>query len=557
VHNALCAFVAGYAVAQKKIVVLFQDGSNQVAPIDYRDIVLTFSSSNQIPGLLRPTLNRVYDVLQTGRFDSPEVENLGVLRSLDLGDVAAENEIGGLLQYFVPTGPSTTARHGHARLVIGRKGSGKTAIFYEVRNSEGRGLDHLVLDLKPEGHQFLRLREFVESRMRPGMREYTLTAFWTYILLTELARKLLDADARVARHDPNRFRDWQELEHVYRRHDPGEEADFSQRLYRQVNRIVNQLEGIPDSEVSEEMTEVIYAGDVRVLREAVTNYIQAKEGVWLLVDNLDKGWPIRGSTDTDILLIRSLLEATRKVQQWFEDKQVEFKCLVFLRTDIYDQLQMSIPDKGKDTAIRVEWPDPAVFESIVGRRVQASTDLSGSFRDDIWPAICEPLVGSQDSFSYIVDRTLMRPRDLLTFLQRAVDTAINRGHSRITEEDVRFAETLYSNELLGNIEAEIVDTNPELSGVFGAFEGSSVSLDPQDAAEYVEIYTDCTPTTSKDAIRKLIWYGFFGIQSPLFGEVKYSYSFPDFRRLMYPLENNEATLVVHPAFRAALNISDQ
>jgi hypothetical protein len=46
------------------------------------------------------------------------------LHKIDLGDVAAENEITGLRSYFVQTGPAVQARRGHARLVVGRKGSG-------------------------------------------------------------------------------------------------------------------------------------------------------------------------------------------------------------------------------------------------------------------------------------------------------------------------------------------------------------------------------------------------------------------------------------------------
>ena len=202
VHNALTAFIAGYAVARERIVTLFQEGLSAVQPIDYRDIVLPYELAGRISGLIRPTLNRVYDVLQSTRFDSPEVTDLGILRELDLGDLAAENEVRGLQQYFVPTGQSITARQGHAPLVVGRKGSGKSAIFYEIRNSEGRGIHELVLDLRPEGNQFVRLREYVEAQLSGGMQEFALTGFWTYLLLTEIARKVLRHDSSLARYDP-------------------------------------------------------------------------------------------------------------------------------------------------------------------------------------------------------------------------------------------------------------------------------------------------------------------------------------------------------------------
>ena len=81
-----------------------------------------------------------------------ETENF--LEQIDLGDTAAENEIAGLETYFVKTGQYHQAKQGHARLIIGRKGSGKTATFYEVRKSIGLSKYKLILDLKPEGHQF-------------------------------------------------------------------------------------------------------------------------------------------------------------------------------------------------------------------------------------------------------------------------------------------------------------------------------------------------------------------------------------------------------------------
>ena len=112
VHNALAAFVAGYAVGRQNIVALLQEGLSTILPIDYRDIVLPYELASQVPTILKPILDRVYDSLQSSRFDSPEVTELGVLRDLDLGDVAAENEIRGLQEYFVPTGQSNHSAAG-------------------------------------------------------------------------------------------------------------------------------------------------------------------------------------------------------------------------------------------------------------------------------------------------------------------------------------------------------------------------------------------------------------------------------------------------------------
>ena len=557
VHNALAAFIAGYGVGRERIVALLQEGLSTAQPIDYRDIVLPYELASQIPSLLRPTLYRVYEVLQSSRFDSPEATDLGVLRELDLGDVAAENEIRGLQEYFVPTGQSITARQGHAPLVVGRKGSGKSAIFYEIRNSEGRGVHELVLDLRPEGNQFARLREYVEEQLSGGMQDFALTGFWTYLLLTEIARKLLEQDSSLARRDPDRLKRYQNLEVVYADHNPGELVDFPQRLVYYVDRLVSQGSQGNIAAVSvEAIMQSLYAGESRPLREAVIEYLRHKSSVWLLIDNLDKSWPIGGSHSTDILLIRSLLEATRKLRNQLQDRDTEFKSLVFLRSDIYDHLVEEIPDKGKETAIRLEWNDPAAFERIVERRILASTDLQGDFREEIWPSICAPLVNTEDSFGFILDRTLMRPRDLLMFLHRCVETAINRGNNRVDETDILFAEKGYSNDMLRNLQYEIEDLNPAYHDLLESFALATPELDMEDARLQLGVYAGLEdPEEADKAIFTLIRYGFLGVKGGVFRKPTYAFSFNGgFARLRYPLDNDDGTLVIHPAFRAALEV---
>ncbi len=147
------------------------------------------------------------------------------------------------------------------------------------------------------------------------------------------------------------------------------------------------------------------------------------------------------------MIVRALLEATRKLQRQMEENDVDFKCLVFLRTDIYEHLVQQTPDKGKDTAIRLDWDDPGVFQEIVKKRVSASTDLQGSFRE-VWPVLFDSHIGTEDSFNYILERTLMRPRDLLTFLHRATEVAVNRGHGKVSSDDISQAEKSYSEDLV-------------------------------------------------------------------------------------------------------------
>ena len=108
--------------------------------------------------------------------------------------------------YFVPTGEYNETKRGHARLVVGRKGAGKTAIFYSVRSTYKPSRAHLVLDLKPEGHQFAKLRESVLEHLSTGVQQHVLTAFWNYLLLMEIARKVVDDESQISHQNFDRRR---------------------------------------------------------------------------------------------------------------------------------------------------------------------------------------------------------------------------------------------------------------------------------------------------------------------------------------------------------------
>jgi hypothetical protein len=551
-HNARSALICGMAMAQQKAVLMLQEElSPQTQPLDYRDVVKPYVNAANVPGLMREFLSNVVELMQVDDVGG-EDSGINLLADLDLGDVAAENEIAGLRHYFVRTGQAVQARQGHARLVIGRKGAGKTAIFYDVRAAVRRGHERLVVDLKPEGHQFLQLKESLLEKLGTGLQEHTMVAFWHYLLLSELARASLERDRSIARLDPLRSERYDRLQSVYGSHDPGVDLDFSQRLLQQVDRVTRRLGGLSADDVAPRITEVIYSNDYRELNEALREYLRGKEAVWLLVDNLDKGWPIRSATPTDILVVRSLLEATRKLQREFGNQDLEFHCLVFLRSDIYDLLRENTPDKGKDTAIRLDWEDPGVFEQIIMRRLEPSFDGSVDF-EAAWNRLCVPLVDGQSSFDYIVDRTLMRPRDLLKFVRHCVDTAMNRGHERIAEDDVAQAERLYSADMLVETAYEIADTHPDLGDVLYAFEGGSPLLGQDEVMDMLGGLIGLDDEAARKTVELLIWFGFFGVQGLGDSEARYGYQVQgNLHRLTWILNSNEASLVIHPAFRSAL-----
>ena len=130
---------------------------HRILPCRKSKISTRYDDTSKIPPILDPFFRAVADAIQST--SELRVERKGLLEKIDLGDVAAENEIRALKNYFVKTPQFQQTIQGHTQVVVGRKGSGKTAIFYGVREELRRQRAALILDLKPDGHQLIKLRD--------------------------------------------------------------------------------------------------------------------------------------------------------------------------------------------------------------------------------------------------------------------------------------------------------------------------------------------------------------------------------------------------------------
>jgi hypothetical protein len=549
VHNARCAFIAGLAMATQKHVLMLQQ-SLVKQPIDYRDVILSYTRASQIPELVTPLLGEVIEEIQTTRF-VPTALKLTPLEKIDLGDLAAENEIRALDYYYVPTAQYQQTKRGHARLVVGRKGSGKTALFYALRSTFRPGHSHLVLDLKPEGHQLVKLREAVLSRLPVGVQQHVLTAFWNFLLVMELAHQIVHYEGTIPYRNYKLKAAFDKIVSLYRagKDEETETADFSERLLKLVDNIVTNARELQTLQSTADITRLIHSKSIRELNDAITEYLElTNRDVWLLFDNLDKGWPIKAFQDEDILLLRALLEATRKLQRQFSNRGIELFATVFIRNDIYQYLILDPADRGKETAAMLDWNDAELFKDMIGRRIAQSTGVQLDF-DQIWATFFPAHVKGEDAFQYIISRTLMRPREVLRFVHECINTAINHRRDRVTEQDIIDAERTYSADALVDISLEMKDVKPEYDNVPYAFIGAPMIMSKQLVQEKL-IEAGIPADSVERVLDLLVWFGVLGVYLGD-DEERYSYQFEhDPKRMMTGLKN--FAYCVHPAFRVAL-----
>ncbi|MDO9182076.1 MAG: hypothetical protein Q7U04_06690, partial [Bacteriovorax sp.] len=563
-HNLRAAFICGlaYGFGIKTLIIQIDEGP---IPIDYRDFVTQCFHPKQIDDAIGDFGKDIFEAIQLGS-DSRIETTLTLLESLNLGASSAENELRDLGQYYLKTDAFMRAERGEARLIVGRKGSGKTAIFYQLRDRIRRDKSNMVVDLKPEGYQLLKFKDQVLNILNTGSQVHTITAFWEYLLLLEICQSLIVKDKVHHTRDHTLYESYKRLSALYVNDEYIVEGDFSERMSKILENIRNDFQAkYANKEHTKidlsqaEITELIYQHDVNKLRDEVLDYIESKNSLWLLFDNLDKGWPAHGLKSEDLIIIRSLIEATRKIERDLNKRRIEAHTLIFLRNDVYELLVDETSDRGKEAIANVDWHDQDALKELVRKRILFnSIGNSASKFEELWPALCISHVKGEESFQFLLDRCLMRPRFLIDLINFCKGNAVTLGHEKIDESDLIKGVNLFSDSILNDLGYELRDVYPMAENVLYAFIGVKAEM------TLTEIKTELSKIGIEDIqlqkiIDLMLWYSFLGFINDK-NEYCYlynlNYNFKKFQG-MINTTNGSMRYVINKAFWPALGISSR
>jgi len=159
------------------------------------------------------------------------------------------------------------------------------------------------------------------------------------------------------------------------------------------------------------------------------------KGYYLTVDRLDERWV---DDSVRFRMIKGLMESLRTFR-----RIKNLKILVALRADVLERVVQETADisfqreKFEDLMVRLHWTK-AELRQLVDRRLnslfkrQYTSGLIGFA--DIFP----PTIGAKDTFEWLTERTLMRPRDIIAFVNECIDVA--NGKPAVSVSAVRKAE---------------------------------------------------------------------------------------------------------------------
>lgn len=552
-NNQRAAFIFGVARGLEMPAYLIAHESSTL-PLDLHDSAARWRRMDDLDGLIASFRDEIADqIVQYA--DTTTVRSVGSLANLSFGDPVAENEQSELSQIFLDTDAFSQALSGHAHVLVGRKGSGKSAAFFQVRDRLRSSKANIIVDLMPEGYQLIKLKEVMLDKLSLGNRKEVIAAFWEYILWLEIAYKLLEKDATRARYDPATLLRYDKLKAMFNQRVDTGEGDFSERLRLLSDNVIRRFEekvgvtGSAEAMKSSDIIQIIYGEDLRQLRDLVLDYLRVKGFVQFLFDNLDRIWTPGGFTASDATIIIGLVEAMQEIERKFLRKSYDFRWTLFIRSDVYEFLIAGMADYGKLSVSSLEWSDRGQMESLFSLRMRVLTSRGEDLVS--LSEVSEGIVAGRPVMDYLIDGSMMRPRYLIRMFETARRRALALKRSIIIADDYTFALNELGWQALEDLDREITDLVPNATNFLFEILENADALTP-DKIRYLAAKQLNDPADIEKLINVMIWNGSLGVETQQGPRYIFNSGYKRQYIASIVQSNKNHPMLIHPTLRASL-----
>lgn len=562
VHNARCALIAGLTRGiGRRLLMLAED--DYAPPIDYRDMLYVYKTAaeagRRADEWITEALSGAHSAIATDKAAQARLVLATELKFLRLGDHVAENEAAELDDYFVETASYQEVLLPKTMIFPGRKGAGKSANFMQAAAALAGDKRNLVSVLRPPGYELEGVLSLLRSQDERHEKAYLTETLWRFLLMSEVARTAYEDALRIplsARSDEAReFVDYVGANASYVL------DDFAIRLEQVVSQALAAGAGSGIADSRERLTRAMHAETLVDLRAHLGRFLQRRQRVAVLIDNLDKAWERTADFDELAAFLLGLLTAASSLAADFRRRDawrtpIALTVAVFIRSDIFQQVELRAREPDKLPVTRLLWNDPALLLRVVEERYEAARQRPGS-GSEMWSRFFCPRVRGERTRDYLAWRVLPRPRDLVYLCNAAITSAVNRGNERIEEADVVEAEQLYSTFATDVLRVEGAAVIPEIEDVLLEFLEAPPVMTAADAEARVQRVTSLSRTPG-DALEALVQLSFFGWEVAD-GRIEYATETRDDDKIRRLAERRKGgpRLGIHPAYRPYLEIADQ
>lgn len=378
-------------------------------------------------------------------------------------------------------------------IIRARTGAGKSALLKTIEYKE----DNTII-LEPDE---LALNYIANSNILNFFNDLGIKLdiiyqlLWRHVLVVELIKKKYDI-----KNEQSKASFFEEITYILNRDNSKKEAieylmewgdkfwlDTDKRIIELTQKLENDLSastdfkslGIPFSasgsaNISEEKREEIsqraqsVVNDVQIQKlNRVINllsddiFVNDQQRYFILIDKLDDEW-VDG--DLRYRLIRALIETVKKFK-----KIGPVKIIIALRED----LLLSVFDKTRDSGFQEEkyddfilkltWTENELHE-LLDKRITFLIKEQYTGQDVKFNSIfsCKPQ--GYKAIDYVLNRTFMRPRDAIDFVNLCIETA--HGETEISSQILKTAEKKYSQNRFNALCHEWFSSYPLLKQYF-------------------------------------------------------------------------------------------
>ena len=414
--------------------------------------------------------------------------------SLNLGSDSAERDIDqGLAEYFYQNTAYTRFLNGRKTILVGNRGAGKSAIFKYIAATE-RKKGHLVLELSPEEYSYELLSEYLRSEKEGAWgKQSAYSVAWQYLLYNLIFQ-------RIAENKRGLLLGAQKNIFKYVRNSPiATERSSIGILVNYLKRIERvKLESHEGTLRARDLQSLYDLEEIKALIPSLNNVLKNTR-ITVLVDELDKGWD---NSEDAKYFIAGLFQATQKINLINENLRI----YVSIRQELFDNIPQIYEDaqKIREDVEVIRWGKSELLELIARRIAYSFPETSSLPAAKQWKAIfVSKLPGADtDSLDYIIDRTQLRPRELLQFCKLCVEcVGYSRVSKRIDECAIAAAEESYSEQKTRDLASEYRFQYPHLLDLFEVFRGKKAIYIKEDL-DYLLLSVVCGEI---DAERAAAW----------------------------------------------------
>nr|WP_313011665.1 hypothetical protein [Brucella intermedia] len=369
----------------------------------------------------------------------------------NFGDVAAEDDA--VLDYFLSTDAVDRINSGKIFLVLGRKGTGKTALVRYFSESTSNKTSR---PLSLRGYPW----SIHAKRIDHGASEIeAYVSSWRYLIAVELASLVVSNNGSQLSHKADSLNKF--LEENY----GGSNPDLNKilqppkirlgKLILSPSIMGNQLGSI---ELDRSASDYNLGLELNALSQSIMSnvYEVAKHrnltNLSLHFDELDQG--LDRLTDERRRMLVGLILAARDIRRESAAAGIIVSPVVYLRSDLWEEMNFSDKNKiSQSQTLHLNWTSEDL-QRLINVRLSAKLGAGVSWDDVTDP---ELMRGSQPKWNHVLARTFNRPRDVIQFLNVSLDEVKKRNTEPhwIINRDIVNSRSAYSLYLKNELDDEV------------------------------------------------------------------------------------------------------